>query len=387
MPVKSQSMPRTSPRRVLCPGAVRGSMPAAQAPQLCSLADNPPSGPEWISEIKFDGYRLLAVVEDGAVRLLTRNGHDWADRMPAVCNAVRALGLRSALLDGELVALRPDGVSSFPMLQTALKASRDDTLVFYAFDLLHLDGWDLRGSTLLDRKHLLAAAVPWGGMVRYSDHHTGQADELRRNACRMRLEGIICKRSDALCRPGRSGDWLKVKCLGREEMIVLGWTPPAGTRVGIGALQMGYRDAAGELHYAGAVGTGFSAKELVGLRRQLDAIAATPPLGLLYAGEPIDPGTSWVRPELVAEVKYTGWSGAGRVRHGVYLGLREDKAVADVIRELADPDAPRLSFHGKSSDKAVQATGKRWHGAVPPRRAAALASTSSSRLVGKACRR
>ena len=251
-------------------GAVRRAMPAAQAPQLCSLSEDPPDGALWLSEIKFDGYRILAAIEDGKVRLLTRNGHDWADRMPSIAASFKALKVKSAMLDGELVSLAKDGVSTFPGLQAALKDGRDDTLTFYAFDLLHLDGWDLRGCELLERKRVLATLADWQGALRYSDHHVGQTHEMRRGACRMKLEGIICKKAGSLYRAGRGGDWLKVKCSGREEFVVLGWTAPAGSRIGIGALQVGYRDAAGILQYAGAVGTGFDDKELTALRSRFE---------------------------------------------------------------------------------------------------------------------
>ena len=365
-------------RQPPAPGAVRGPLPDSQAPQLCLLANDPPADDAWLTEIKFDGYRLLASVKDGVVRLLTRNGLDWADRMPAVAAAIAGLGLRSAMMDGELVALQPNGVSSFPMLQAALKAGRDGSLVFYAFDLLHLDGWNLRGCTLLDRKRVLEGAAPWDAAVRYSGHVVGQAAEMHRSAGRMKLEGIICKRADGAYRPGRSGDWLKVKCLGREELIVLGWTAPTRSRVGLGALQLGYHDPEGRLHYAGAVGTGFTDRELGKLRERLDAMAASAPAGLLAAeGETIDPTTHWVRPELVAEVKYTGWSGAGRVRHGVYLGLRQDKVAGEVVREVADPAAPRAAFQAKPARGTAVSKRKSWHGAVPPRPTARLSGATS----------
>ncbi len=201
-----------------------GALPERQAPQLCSPVEEPPEGAEWISEIKFDGYRLLASIEGGQVRLLTRNGHDWADRMPSLAATLSKLPVQAAMLDGELVALREDGVSSFPGLQAALKAGRDDRLFFYAFDLLHLDGWDLRTCGVLERKRVLAGLIEWTGMLRFSDHHAGDAHAMRRNACRMHLEGIICKRADAPYRAGRGGTWVKVKCSGREEFVVLGWT-------------------------------------------------------------------------------------------------------------------------------------------------------------------
>ena len=348
-------------------GAVRGALPEKQEPQLCAIAEEPPDGAEWVSEIKFDGYRLIASVEEGRVRLLTRNGHDWAERMPAVAKAIAQLPVRTAMLDGELVSLREDGVSSFPGLQTALKAGRDDTLVFFCFDLLHLDGWDFRPCALLERKRVLAGVAEWTGMLRYSDHHLGDTHTMRKNACRMHLEGIICKRAEAPYRSGRGDAWVKVKCSGREEFVVLGWTPPGGSRVGLGALHVGYYDPDGRLHYAGGVGTGFDDKELRALRKRLDGMQTAPPPRLLVSGDPIDTAVTWVRPEIVVEVQFTGWSGAGRVRHPVYLGIREDKPAQAVVRDAADPAAERAEFKPRRGSQTVVSR-KGWHGAVPPLR-------------------
>ena len=267
------------------------------------------------------------------------------------------------------MSLAADGVSSFPGLQSALKGGRDDTLTFYTFDLLHLDGWDLRGCPLVERKRILAGLADWTGMLRYSDHHVGDTHAMLKGACQMKLEGIICKKADAVYRPGRGADWLKVKCSGREEFVILGWTAPGGGRVCIGALQVGYRDPNGALQYAGAVGTGFDNKELEALHRRFQDMAlAEPPYDLMVAGDPVDPTTTWIRQELVAEVQYTSWSGAGRVRHAVYLGLREDKEAAEVVRDLADPDALRTPFRPTRAPRVTTAR-KGWHGAVPPLRA------------------
>lgn len=244
------------------------------------------------------------------------------------------------MLDGELVALGADGVSSFSALQRALKSGDGSGLVYYAFDLLHFDGWDLRGCRLLDRKACLEQTISWGGMLRYSGHQVGHAAEMLDNACRMRLEGLVCKQVDAPYRGGRSGAWRKLKCLGREEMVVLGFTPPRGTRAGLGALHLGYWDPAGGLHYAGAVGAGFSAAELTAFRAALETIRGDPG-PVLASEEPIDRTISWVRPTLVVEVQYTAWSGAGRLRHAVFLGLREDKAPEEVVRDVADPGVAR----------------------------------------------
>jgi bifunctional non-homologous end joining protein LigD len=322
-------------------GATRGQLPRQQAPQLASPAEATPKGAGWLSEIKFDGYRLLCWIDHGKVHLVTRSGLDWTDRFPAVAREVGRLGVETALLDGELVALDKAGASSFPMLQTALTNGRDATLTLYLFDLLHLNGWDLRPCALADRKRVLSELADWRGMLRYSDHHTGDPARLHYKACEMGLEGTVCKRADAPYRAGRGPGWVKVKCLGREEFVVLGWTTPGGSRTGLGSLHLGYYDADGGLHYAGGVGTGFSEQELTRLSEQLAGLAAGTPHALLLAGDPLPAGIHWVRPELVAEVQYANWSGSGRVRHAVYLGLREDKPPADVVREIADPDAER----------------------------------------------
>lgn len=366
------------------PGAKRGKLPPRQEAQLCAIAEDPPTGKDWISEIKFDGYRLLAWLDHGNVRLVTRNGHDWTDRLPAVARAVATLDVESALLDGELVALDADGISSFPELQAALSAGKDDTLFYYPFDLLHLNGWDLRPCRLIDRKAALQGIDNWRGMLRYSDHHTGDTVAMRREACRMKLEGIICKQADAPYRPGRGHGWLKVKCQGREEFIVLGWTPPRGSRTGLGALHLGYYDREHRLHYAGGVGTGFSDDELATLRRKLDELAAPPPRGLLVAGDPLDKSIHWVRPTLVAETQYVSWSGAGRVRHSVYLGLREDKPSDDVVRDVADPKAERHAVNPKAPQDDTPSASRGPKFAVPPKRRAAAAAHSPSIVTARA---
>jgi len=342
-------------------GAVRGKLPAEQAPQLTQPADTPPADAGWLTEIKFDGYRILVSIEGETVRLLTRKGLDWADRMPRLAVAFRTLGLQRAMIDGELVALRDDGVSSFPGLQAALRDGRDDTLVFYAFDLLHLDGWDLRPCTLADRKALLKTLGPWSATLRYSEHVETPPAEMFGTACALKLEGVICKRSGGRYRAGRGADWLKVKCHGREELIVLGWTPPGGSRQGFGSLHLGYRDRSGALHYAGGCGSGFDANSLRAIGKHLAGLKAAAPPDLLVSGDPIDPLITWVRPELVAEVEFTGWSGAGRVRHAVFLGLREDKTADEVVRDTADPGAERSAYKARGS--VVRA---RNHVAVPP---------------------
>ena len=351
-------------------GAVRAKLPQRQTPQLAALAEEPPKGPGWISEIKFDGYRLLCWLDRGTARVMTRNGLDWTDRLPAVAREVAKLDADSALVDGELVALDKAGVSSFPALQAALSAGQDAALHLYLFDLLHLDGWDLRLCRLVDRKRLLVDLSDWRGMLRYSDHHMGDMSVMRREACRMGLEGIVGKKADGPYHEGRGHGWVKVKCVGREEFLVLGWTPPGGSRIGLGSLHLGYYDSQGRLHYAGGVGSGFTGDELERLSEQLAALASDPPQSLLVAGDPLPGNIHWVRPVLVAEVQFASWSGSGRVRHAVYLGLREDKPAQDVVREPADPKSERHMVSPRQAPADAKAKKRGPVVAVPPRRGA-----------------
>ncbi len=376
--------PKRQPRDLAIPGAVKARLPDKPAPQLAAVADDPPDGEGWLAEIKFDGYRILACVDHGKVRLLTRNGNDWTDRLPAVAKAVSQLDVESAVVDGELVALDKDGVSSFPALQAALSGGRDQTLIYYLFDLLYLDGWNLQPCALRDRKACLKGIGTWYGMLRYSDHQEGDTARMREAACKMKLEGIICKKADAPYRPGRGHDWLKLKCQGREELLVIGWTEPAGSRTGLGSLHLGYYDRDGRLHYAGGVGTGFSDDVLRTLRDRLDHLASPPPHGLMVAGEDLEHTIHWIRPELIAEISFASWSGAGRVRHAVFLGLREDKAPREVVRDPPDPDAERRAVDPR--DYAGSANRRGPIIAVPPKhpaqgRAAPAAARSSSAIV------
>ena len=236
--------PKPQARLARVPGAKKGQMAADPKPQLATAADQAPDGPQWFHEIKYDGYRLLARVRNQQAQLLTRNTLDWTEKFPALAARLAELPVAAALIDGEIVHLEANGTTDFGHLQDAISNERTDPLVFYAFDLLYLDGYDLTGAALEDRKALLAELVPphSTAMLRYSDHQVGRGPELLRHACGYGLEGIVSKRRDRPYRPGRSNDWVKVKCANRDEFIVIGFTEPAGGRRGLGALLLGYYD-------------------------------------------------------------------------------------------------------------------------------------------------
>lgn len=318
-------------------GAVEAKLPRDLSPQLAKLADQVPSGEQWLYELKFDGYRILTEIECESVRLITRNGNDWTRKFPSTAKHFASFGLESAVLDGELVALDERGVASFQRLQKAISDEHTEELVYYAFDAPYLNGFDLRGAKLLDRKQalaklLLTANAGNDGPVRYSDHIQGHGGEVLEQSCNSALEGIVCKRADSLYESRRSDTWIKVKCHGRQEFIICGFTKPEGSRVGFGSLLLGYHDA-GKLAYAGRVGTGFDHSLLAKLRKQLDAmvIGKSPFAKALASAE--RRGATFVSPELVAEIEFTEWTDDGHLRHPTFEGLREDKAAKDVVRE------------------------------------------------------
>ena len=317
-------------------GARKRAMPDRIVPQLATLVDEAPEGAEWLHEIKYDGYRLLARIKKGKSRLITRNGLDWTAKFPALARAMAGLPVETAMIDGELVALAADGTTNFADLQDRIATGRTDDLVFFAFDLLYRDGFDLTGAVLEDRKEALAEIVPHGsaGMIRYSDHQQGHGDEFHRHACQYDLEGTIAKRRDKHYRPGRGADWLKIKCLNRDEFVIVGFTDPERSRQGFGALLLGYYDPDGQLRYAGRVGTGFDMKRLVELRSRFDPIEQTKPTVTLPKGVS-KKGVHWTQPRLVAEVQYSSITADKILRHASFQGLREDKSAEEVLYDPA----------------------------------------------------
>ncbi|MBI2690083.1 MAG: hypothetical protein HYX27_27575 [Acidobacteria bacterium] len=294
--------------------------------QLATLADAAPEGDEWVHEVKFDGYRLLGFAADGKVRLRTRNGNDWTDKFPAIAKAMAALRVREAVVDMEAVVLDESGRSSFQALQGAMGTAG---IIAYAFDLLALNGEDLRGLPLLERKERLRRLLK-GEVLRYSDHFAGHGGKMLKASCKAGLEGIISKDASAHYGQGRGRSWLKIKCGRRQEFVILGYSLARSGGRSLGALYLGYYKR-GKMQYAGKVGTGFSmqgAEELVKKFTQGEAVLERDELPAAEWK-----AIRWVKPELVCEVAFTEWTSDGRARHPSFQGLREDKDARDVKRE------------------------------------------------------
>lgn len=319
----------TAPDPSAVTGARPAPLPAKLSPMLATLVTEAPGGDQWLHEIKFDGYRLLARIDGGTCALLTRNGHDWTGKFPTIATACAGLPCRQAWLDGEVVALDAHGVSRFHDLQAALSAGSDAGLIYQVFDLIYLDGYDLAGAALADRKSLLAALIEGrqDSRLRYTDHLTGRGGDFLRQACSFALEGVMSKRSDRPYRPGRGKDWLKAKCTFRQEFVVAGFTRPTGRSSGIGALVLGIHDRDGRLVAVGRVGTGFGEAEAGRIEECLNPLIRPDPV---FAPEP---GVIWVEPKLVVEVEFAEWTPDGQLRHASYQGLRLDKDPREVQRE------------------------------------------------------
>jgi bifunctional non-homologous end joining protein LigD len=334
----------------------REALPTFVSPQLASMAKYPPDGQDWIHELKLDGYRIQARVQSGGrtpVQLLTRTALDWTHRLRSIAEAISALGLRRAVFDGEVVVLASDGTTSFADLQAAFQQGARFPLTYFIFDLLHLDGRNLRNLPLMERKEILSellSGVPSAGSIRIGEHMAGNGRTIFDNACRLGAEGIVSKLAQGKYVSGRSNGWLKSKCYREQEFVIGGFTLPSNGIRGVGALLLGYYRK-GKLLYAGRTGTGFTQMTHRLMRERLETIRSkTSPFVAVPAG--MSHGVHWVKPELVAQVTFSNWTNDNLVRQAAFKGLREDKPAKSVEREEEKP-VPQEQETAKSKSKAV----------------------------------
>ena len=341
-------------------GAKKTALPGFIEPALATLTTSAPEGRRWIHEIKFDGYRLQAHVSAGRVKLLTRSGLDWTKKFgKEIVGALQALPVGTALIDGELVVETATGASDFSALQADLSEGRSDRFVFYVFDLLYLDGYDLRELPLSERKRVLEPVVAGGPpLIRFSQHFIEDGGVVFRHACQLGLEGIVSKVVDAPYRSGRIKSWLKMKGSKRQEFVIGGYVPSQTVRRAIGSLVLGVYEG-DALQHVGRVGTGFSARVAEDLFQTLERmrISESPFGGPLTAEEARQ--VRYVRPELVAEVEFRAWTADGHLRHASFRGLREDKPAREITRETptmeAEPAKKKPAKHLKPAKPLEEA--------------------------------
>ncbi len=325
-------------------------LPPFRPPELATLVSEPPDGRDWLHELKYDGYRALVAADGAEVRCYTRNGLDWTDRFRPVARAFATLGLSGALVDGEIVAFAPDGRTDFSTLQAALKEG--GPIAFFAFDLLAEAGEDLSAKPLVERKERLRAlleGIPKEAPIHYSEHVRGEGQAVLGRLCAAGHEGIVSKKAEAPYRGQRTRSWLKTKCTRRQEFVIGGWMP-SDKRQAFRSLIVGtWQD--GRLVYAGRVGTGFNADDLEALGRKL-ADRAEPRSPFAEVPREIRRSARWVRPELVAEIAYTEFTGDGILRHPSFQGLREDKPPREVVLEKPAQAPARPGGEGDDTTRA-----------------------------------
>ena len=332
------------------------TLPAQLKPQLATLVDGiPPNAEDWLYELKFDGYRLLARIDGDDVRLYTRNGHDWSAKLPHLVQALRKLPAKCCWIDGEAVVLDEHDVPSFQALQNAFDGERTGGIVFFAFDLPFIGGRDLRSEPLTVRRALLTQLMDANHdeHLRFSNTFKEPPSQLVASACKLGLEGIMAKRHSAPYESRRSSSWVKIKCAKRQEFVIVGYTAPQGSREGLGALLLAVHEDDGALRYAGKVGTGFDRNRLLDLQQRLARIETDKKPVAGGQGR----GVQWVKPEMIAEVSFGEWTSGGHIRHAVFKGLREDKPARNISREEPAPAESVMTSSEKSQGAAAK-TGK-----------------------------
>ncbi|WP_223486956.1 DNA ligase D [Pseudomonas sp. A-RE-19] len=333
-------------------GARKAKLPELLKPELATLVESAPSG-EWSYEIKFDGYRVMTRIDHDEVKLFTRNGHDWTHKLPGQAEALAALGLESAWLDGEMVVANEQGVPDFQALQNAFDAGRSGSIVYYLFDLPYLNGVDLREVPVEERRAALATVLKpnKNPLLRFSDAFDESPDALLNSACEMQMEGLIGKRLGSLYVSRRTRDWIKLKCKHRQEFVVVGLTDPKGARSAFGALLLGLHDRdSGELRYAGKVGTGFNEATLKRIYERLKPLQTKKPSVVNPPGGFEAKGVHWLKPTLLAEVAFAEMTKEGSVRHAVFHGLRDDKPAEAITEELPKTVNTSASKTSKTAD-------------------------------------
>jgi bifunctional non-homologous end joining protein LigD len=325
--------------KTVCDGARKAAMPAQIKPMLATLVDEPFSDPEWLFETKWDGVRAVCFIKNGKAQFVSRNQLEMTAQYPELQNVAASIEGSDAILDGEIVALDASGVSRFQLLQRRLgrKNAREigrlaatSQIAFYVFDLLYLDGFDLMGCKLLERKEILERILKPSRNIRYSDHIIGEGEKLFAEVAKVPLEGMIAKRLDRKYVQRRSTDWLKVKTIQQSEVVIGGYTKPRNSRAYFGALVVGLYDA-GKLHYVAHTGGGFNHQTLEQTYKLMQPLRteACPFVERPKTNEPVQ----WVKPKLVAQVKFSEWTADGRMRHPVFLGLRQDKKPEECVFE------------------------------------------------------
>ncbi|MEO9133225.1 MAG: DNA ligase D, partial [Sphingomonas sp.] len=349
-PTAPTSSPRKPAPKVRGTGK-KGALPKFHDLQLCTLVDAVPTGSRWMHEVKYDGYRALVAIAGGKAKIFTRSGLDWTEKFSAIADAAAKLDVSSALIDGEIVAFK-DGRPDFSTLKAAISNHGDMTL--FAFDMLERDGEDLTGLPNIERKELLRPLIDGkDARLQFAEHITGAGEQLFATMCREGYEGVVSKLADAPYRGKRTKAWLKIKCTKRQEFVIVGWLP-SNTSRGFRSLLLGVNGPDG-LVYAGKVGTGFDADLMMELTTKLTKLERKEPT--VTAPRAAVRGAHWVKPKLVAEIAFAETTPDGVLRHSSFLGLREDKAAADVVAEKPAPVeavmAPEIHVQVSSRDRLI----------------------------------